>query len=716
MTEDLPSLDLICFGPPTVRLDGQAPPPELQWHKHLALLIYLALSPGRARTRDHLVGLLWGERPQDKARHAFNEALRRLRGRLGAERLESRGDAVVLNDLCLDVDAWRFDTAAERDPEKAVSVYRGDFLEGFAVQEAREFDDWASTERERYRSRAAAALVALGEARLTRCQFTEAQDAARRVLALEPYAEPALRLLMRAAALTGDTAGAFVAYRDFSARLTEELGEPPSRALVALAERIRQGSWRPTAAPEADPEPPLVGRDEVHRTVFNLLATGLTDGPQTLVITGAPGAGHTRLLSECVERLALEGAVVAQARPLESDHDAPWSTLRALLRAGLPRAPGLVAADPEALGVLAGLVPEIVPGSPPQPRESLDGAHLAGALASVLRAVAEERPIILAVDDAHLADGPSLGVLGAAVEQLVSAPVVFVLAAIEAAEMAPHELTTLRGAVGRRLRGVTVRLDPLTDPDLLVLVSALAPWCRDDDERDRLARRLMFETRGNPFFAVSLLEGLRRLDWLRADFVAWPRPHSTFDTPMPISVPVLARMAIAARVADLETTSQRVLSAASVAGLALDLDLVAALTDLPRAGVEERLPSLERRHLIMFDGERYTFAAPIVARAVRSECLTRGQQQALRQRAVGLLASRTDLETRVLRAELLARVEPGESAFVEAVAVTRAALAARSPRTARRALAAAERAVKPENAAAQQTLTELRRQVEQGTS
>jgi len=73
-----------------------------------------------------------------------------------------------------------------------------------------------------------------------------------------------------------------------------------------------------------------------------------------------------------------------------------------------------------------------------------------------------------------------------------------------------------------------------------------------------------------------------------------------------------------------------------------------------------------------------------------------------------LLASRADLESRVLRAELMARVEPGAAAFAEAAAVALDALAASAPRTASRALAAAERSSGTVNAPESERLQGLR--------
>lgn len=102
--QEPPRLELQCFGAPTARLDGHAAPAQVLWNKHLALLIYLALSPNRTRTRSHLLGLLWPEKDEAQARHSLNQALSRLRAELGAERFTSAGDALGLSDRALDVD------------------------------------------------------------------------------------------------------------------------------------------------------------------------------------------------------------------------------------------------------------------------------------------------------------------------------------------------------------------------------------------------------------------------------------------------------------------------------------------------------------------------------------------------------------------------------------------------------------------------------------
>ena len=67
------------LGPVEVTIDRAPAPPDLLWRKHLALLVYLARSPHRARARDHLLALLWSDKDDEAARHSLNEAVRILR-------------------------------------------------------------------------------------------------------------------------------------------------------------------------------------------------------------------------------------------------------------------------------------------------------------------------------------------------------------------------------------------------------------------------------------------------------------------------------------------------------------------------------------------------------------------------------------------------------------------------------------------------------------
>ncbi len=100
------------LGPAAVTVDGGEPPAELLWRKHLALLVYLARSPHRARAREHLIGVLWGDRPESAARHSLREAVHVLRGAAGEDGVITEGEQVRLADGVVALDADRLEALA----------------------------------------------------------------------------------------------------------------------------------------------------------------------------------------------------------------------------------------------------------------------------------------------------------------------------------------------------------------------------------------------------------------------------------------------------------------------------------------------------------------------------------------------------------------------------------------------------------------------------
>jgi hypothetical protein len=336
---------------------------------------------------------------------------------------------------------------------------------------------------------------------------------------------------------------------------------------------------------------------------------------------------------------------------------------------------------------------------------------VASALESVLRSIAEERPVAVAIDDAHLADGASIEALGAVLRRLSDAPVALVLAADSAGHRGSAEFARLRASVGRDLRGTTIHLKPLEKESIAELVRDLAPWCSKEEDAERLTRRLHYESGGSPFLAVTLLHGLEKAPTLKDDLLGWPRAKSTYESPLPFSIPDLARLAIMARISELGESSLQVLRAASIGGIALNLGLIEVLSGISGRDLEDALDALERHRFLVFDGTRYAFAAPLFAQVIRGECLTHGQRQRLRKLAMEQLGEADGLESCVLRVELAAKVSPGDAAFADAVSVARSAIEAGAGRTARRALVVAERAARELGEGTIAILEELRSQL-----
>lgn len=238
--------------------DGREHRAVLTQPKRVALLAFLAASaPHRLHRRDTLLGLLWPELDQEHARAALRQALHGLRQGLGTDVITGRGDEEVGVDekrLRCDVRAFRQALEAASWSE-ALVLYRGDFLEGFFLSDAPEFERWLEAERAQLRNLACQAASTLAQRYQAERELARAAEYARRALALSPDDERSLRHLLTVLDALGDRAGALQTYDGFARRLATEFEAEPAAETQALIASIR-ARQQPSIGALPAPQPP----------------------------------------------------------------------------------------------------------------------------------------------------------------------------------------------------------------------------------------------------------------------------------------------------------------------------------------------------------------------------------------------------------------------------------------------------------------------------
>ena len=624
-------IDIHALGPVELVLDGRPPPPELLWRKHLALLIYLARSPRSTRTREHLIGLLWADKPEAAARHSLNEALRVIRRTVGDSAIATQMDQVTLNREAFRLDVDGFEAAAaEGRVEQAAAMVLGEFLEGFSVPGAPGYEDWLAAERLHWAGRGVQALTTWGETLLDRGRPGEALPALERAMALDPLSELALRAQMRALALRGDRTAALESFDAMTRRLKDRLGTDPDHTTTTLADRIRRE--RQIRVPPGDGElpgvrrrhVPLVGRDEELRQLLDTWESARREaGPRVAVVTGESGSGKSRLAEELVQRARLDGATVAVARSVPADQGRPWGGLVALA-GDLADAPGIVGAPAAALAAFARHLAswaERFPsarGEAPLPEDR--------ALAEIVRIIGEEQPVLLWLDDAQWLDPGSLLALGALPRDLPDTPL-FLL--VTAGSLPPRdELDQLRSRIGREPPGTSIRLGPLGSVEIRQLVAWAFPGYRDADA-ERLTRRVVMDSAGLPLLAVELLDAVAAGMEIGRSTVAWPEPFRTLDQTLPGDLPDAVVAALRVSFRRLSAPAQHVLAAVAVLEDRVRARRLARALDLPVSQVHEALDELEWSRWLSVETRGYSFVARIARDIIARDMLTPGQRQRL---------------------------------------------------------------------------------------
>lgn len=334
-------LQICVFGGLEIRL-GDARVTAFISNKAPALLAYLAVT-GRAQQRDTLAALFWGEMGDADAKNNLRQALTSLRKTLDPfleitrDTAALRSGAPVLVDVTAFAQALR--DARQASPaarvtllQNATDLYRGDFLEGFLVRDAPEFEEWALAQRTRYRELALQALHTLTTCYLDSADYAAAIDAASRLLALDGWREEGYRQLMLALARTGQLAAALSQYQQCRSVMRAAFDAEPAEETTALYARIRAALNGPRHNLPA-PLTGFVGRSAEMTLLHQKIASPAC---RLLTIMGPGGAGKSRLALEAAAALTpafLNGVWFASlAATAAGEPEALFTTLAAALQ------------------------------------------------------------------------------------------------------------------------------------------------------------------------------------------------------------------------------------------------------------------------------------------------------------------------------------------------------------------------------------------------
>jgi predicted ATPase/DNA-binding SARP family transcriptional activator len=606
------------FGPPQIHSASDSLT-QFKSRKVEALLFYLALTPGQHR-RSFLAHLLWSEWSEEKALSNLRYALWNLRQVLGEDLFG--GDRLSISfaqgsGLRTDVDQFReLLRAVERDagsPEgmarlrQAVELYRGDFLAGFEVDDAPEFEGWLRQQRRALHEQAIDALLRLGRFHPSAQQLPEALEATRRLLELEPWREEGHRQMMLLLALAGRRDAALAHYQTCRKILASELGLEPEPTTMALMERIRSGQVEPLA--EQGPTPPaieaeapllpLFGRRSERSWLLERWELARRGHSRLTLIRGEAGVGKTRLVEEIARAVAAEGGVVLRGRCYEFSGPVPYQPIAAALKKYLARAEARELPLSEVwLVELAQLLPEVreryanLPLALPS-AQSADRYRLFEAVSHVLQAITAARPVLFFLDDLHWADPDTLDMLGYLVSRLVASPLLIVGAYRPGEVLSDHALVALQRPLHHGGLNEELELARLSKATVKQIAQALTPVA----EIDRLTFFLYRLSQGNPFILLEALSEMQERGWLQpSEGGGWALRAGQLEQEELFLDGVQTR--IRRRVARLAPNSRRLLALAAVVGRPFEAELLQAASGVPLEQVLECLDDWLARQLI----------------------------------------------------------------------------------------------------------------------
>lgn len=326
------------FGRYQITLDGQ-PVTGFASRKADALFIYLACQPTEI-PRDIAATLLWGDIPQQRALANLSVMLSSLRKQVGDYLHTTRHTLDFAHDqpYWLDVAIFEQSIAQQKGTmtrataqqlSQVVTLYQGDFLAGFHVRHAPEFEAWMLLEQERWRQRAIGVWRDLATFFAERSQYNSALKFSRQWVQTDPLNETAQRQLIELLWLDGQQAAAMAQYEACRTQLMDDLSVEPEAETLALLDHIQQKPATNRPSPTISTARAVTrffGRNEERAYLRELI-----DDPYTRLVTiiGTGGAGKSRLAMEMVRELEATFKDGATFVPLAAvvDNAGVWAQL-----------------------------------------------------------------------------------------------------------------------------------------------------------------------------------------------------------------------------------------------------------------------------------------------------------------------------------------------------------------------------------------------------
>jgi DNA-binding CsgD family transcriptional regulator len=345
----------------------------------------------------------------------------------------------------------------------------------------------------------------------------------------------------------------------------------------------------------------LVGRD----TELGRLRARLDDAASgravAALIAGDAGVGKSRLVAEVTEIAAGQGFTVLCGQCAEIGDSVPYLPFADAIRTASPEVEAAVKARP----VLARLLPDGGDGRNPEADlAGLTRQQMFGTVLGLLAELSAKAPVLLVLEDLHWADASTRDLLTFLLRMLHRERVVTIGTYRTDDLYRRHPLRPVIADLLRMPSVLPLELGPLAPSALAELLSAIS------GARGQLPaatiNRIVASADGNAYYAEELLAAL-------SDVAA--------GTAGGAGLPAGLAALLMSRVERVSDAAQRVLRAAAVAGRRADDHLIRAASGLPDAAFDEAVREAVANHLLVRDGDGYTFRHALLREAVYNDLL-----------------------------------------------------------------------------------------------
>lgn len=403
------------FGYPEIKYNNQVL--LFSFSKVNALLYYLLVN--KKSTRDEVASLLWPEKSEQSSKKNLRNAIYQVNKAVQGELIFAQNNKTLEINPAYKIESDLDQFLSEKD--NYLDAYTEEFLKGFYIKDAEEFDLWILSTRQFFQKKFLTDFWHKIKQNIDQEYYDTVEKDINRLIEIDVYDEQNYQLLMQYYQKTHRDSKVIESYYRLANLLDRELGILPSKETRLLYENTLQ-KINTQKGQDKKQKPLLVIRQKVLSEIESALTTFFNQKKhKALLIEGKIGVGKSALI-----RLALQHSVSEHLQMITNcwreEKPFPYRAMRPFLKQikdyaisygiEIPKIwDDLLVTQADKLNEFSYIKIDVIERS----------------IVAVLEALQQKLPIVIFFDDLHWMDDDSLDLLTRLIFQLKNHKVLFLL-------------------------------------------------------------------------------------------------------------------------------------------------------------------------------------------------------------------------------------------------------------------------------------------------
>lgn len=494
------------FGIPEVFKDGKKI--AFPFKKAEALFYYLIVK--KKSFRDTLVDLFWGSVDEETAKKSLRNAVYIINKTFSEGILVSPQRSIIMLNPQVEFDT-DLDIFLKDDECSAIEAYSGEFLEGFFVKDADDFEKWVFTIRNHYKDTYVNKLQKQIQKCIKEKKLYEVEAFCKNLISTDEFNEKAYRILMNIYRKMGQYDRSIDVYNNLSKLLRTELSVTPDlKTNELLAEIIKEKAARQAISRNVFEEYFYGRQNEIERLNSNFYKFSNGENAKSIIILGEAGLGKSTLITRHLKYIEDGSIIIFKTNCYQVEENyllKPWNDILYQLSKAIEKE------NIEIPTMLQKIVSHVFPSfsinnevadeNPIAQIDILKYQVAEKAIIDIFKKVAEKKKIVLVFEDIQWIDNMSLSLIQELMIENKNRSLIFI-----AASRIGHGGKTEKFIANMKAYDLieTIQLERFSREETFEFASGMMPELNINDELGDLIYK---ETEGNTFFIVEFLNNLK---------------------------------------------------------------------------------------------------------------------------------------------------------------------------------------------------------------